>query len=124
VQPFEGSINFGNDSNNPLDSRVRVCERGARRLHVVRTGEQLPEGRYVYRNKDAYVQDNWKMTGKLTLDYGMRFTHHGPQYDQYPAIVELLPREVVGGPGAEALRAGLLDALFRQQAASRRTAWR
>src|SRR4030095_15019978 len=27
------------------------------------------------------IQDNWKVSSKLTLDLGMRFTHHGPQYD-------------------------------------------
>ena len=27
------------------------------------------------------MQDNWKVNSKLTLDFGMRFTHHGPQYD-------------------------------------------
>ena len=27
------------------------------------------------------MQDNWKITSKLTVDAGMRFTHHGPQYD-------------------------------------------
>jgi hypothetical protein len=39
------------------------------------------EGRYVYHNKDFFIQDNWKMTDRFTLDAGMRFTHHGPQYD-------------------------------------------
>ena len=42
---------------------------------------QLYEGDYRYHNKDFYIQDNWKVTSRLTLDLGMRFTHHGPQYD-------------------------------------------
>ena len=83
VQPFEGSINFGNDSNNPLDTGFGYANAALGVFTSYAQENSLPEGRYIYRNKDAYVQDNWKMTGKLTLDYGMRFTHHGPQYDQY-----------------------------------------
>ena len=34
-----------------------------------------------YRSADFYVQDSWKVTRRLTLDYGMRFQHLGPWYD-------------------------------------------
>jgi hypothetical protein len=32
---------------------------------------------------DWFVQDNWKVNNRLTLDYGMRFVYQQPQYDQY-----------------------------------------
>src|SRR4029450_11325513 len=38
---------------------------------------------YIYNNIEWYVQDNWKATPKLTLDYGMRFTRQQPQYDSF-----------------------------------------
>src|SRR5262249_25276691 len=41
------------------------------------------EGNYVYNNVDWYLQDNWKVSKTLTLDYGLRFVHQGPQYDTY-----------------------------------------
>ena len=49
------------------------------------------EGSMIYNNIEFYIQDNWKVNNRLTLDYGMRFTHQQPQHDQYPADVELLP---------------------------------
>ena len=42
---------------------------------------KLLEGNYIYDSHEFFLQDNWKITDKLTLDYGMRFTHQGPQYD-------------------------------------------
>jgi hypothetical protein len=35
----------------------------------------------IYNNTEFYIQDNWKVTNRLTLDYGMRFTRQQPQHD-------------------------------------------
>jgi hypothetical protein len=34
------------------------------------------EGSFVYNNTEGYVQDNFKVNGKLTVDYGIRLVHH------------------------------------------------
>jgi hypothetical protein len=34
-----------------------------------------------YHSVDFYAQDSWKVTRRLTLDYGMRFSHLGPWGD-------------------------------------------
>jgi hypothetical protein len=81
VLPPEGLINFGNDSNNPLDSGFGFANAA---LGIFSSYQQL-DGIYeplnLYYNRDFYAQDNWKVNNKLSLDYGMRFTHHDPQYD-------------------------------------------
>src|SRR5438132_2625845 len=41
------------------------------------------EGNYRYNNIEWYIQDNWKATPKLTLDYGLRLTRQQPQYDAF-----------------------------------------
>jgi len=79
--PVEGQVDFSNNSNNPFDTGFGYANAAVGVFSAFRQEDAMYEGRYVYHNKDFYLQDNWKMTNKLTLDAGMRFTHHGPQYD-------------------------------------------
>ena len=39
-------------------------------------------GQYRYWNIEFYAQDTWKVTPRLTLDYGIRAAYYQPQYDQ------------------------------------------
>ena len=45
----------------------------------------------IYNNTEFYAQDNWKASNRLTLDYGMRFTHQQPQYDQFLQMSNFFP---------------------------------
>jgi hypothetical protein len=40
-----------------------------------------PLGKFRYNQLEFYVQDTWKLSSRLTLDYGMRFAWIPPQYD-------------------------------------------
>jgi hypothetical protein len=40
-----------------------------------------PTGYFRYNQLEFFVQDTWKITARLTLDYGMRFAWIPPQYD-------------------------------------------
>jgi len=40
-----------------------------------------PIGQFRYNQLEFYAQDTWKVTQRLTLDYGMRFAWIPPQYD-------------------------------------------
>ncbi len=52
---------------------------------------KLIEGSMIYNNTEFYIQDNWKVNGRLTLDYGIRFTHQPPQYDQFLQMSNFFP---------------------------------
>ena len=92
-----GSINFQNDTNNPLDSGFGFSNAA---LGIFSSYSQLSrwgEGAYTARNHEAYVQDNWKVKDNLTLDYGVRFVHQVPQYDGYGKSSNFLPEQWKAG---------------------------
>jgi hypothetical protein len=79
--PFQGIINFGNDTNNPLDSGFGFANAALGIFSSYTQQGNFIEGDFKYRNIEVYLQDNWKVTNRLTLDYGLRFTNQQPQYD-------------------------------------------
>ena len=79
---FQGTVNFGNDTNNPLDTGFGYANAAMGIFTQYAQQSQFVEGSYIYNNIEGYLQDNWKVTPRLTLDYGLRFTHQQPQYDQ------------------------------------------
>lgn len=90
-QGWAGTIRFQNDTNNPLDSGFGYSNAV---LGIFDQYEQLSkyvEGSYIYNNLEGYVQDNWKVTPRLTLDYGVRLVHQQPQYDRLGQAGNFLP---------------------------------
>ncbi len=79
--PFNGNIAFDNDSNNPLDAGFGFANAALGVFSSYSQQSKFVQGEYRYKNVEWYVQDNWKYSSRLTLDYGLRFTHAQPQYD-------------------------------------------
>src|SRR5262249_18522246 len=79
--PFQGIINFGNDSNNPLDTGFGYANAALGIFSSFSQQAKFIEGHWIYDSVEGYVQDNWKVTDRLTLDYGLPITHPGPNYE-------------------------------------------
>jgi hypothetical protein len=78
---FNGSYNFGDSPSNPLDTGYGFSNA---LLGVYNTFNQAANhinGLYRYWNIEQYIQDTWRVTSHLTLDYGLRAAWYQPQYD-------------------------------------------
>ena len=80
---FQGYVNFGNDTNNALDTGFGFANAAVGVFSQYLQQSKLIEGSMIYNNTEFYLQDNWKVNDRLTLDYGVRFTRQQPQYDQF-----------------------------------------
>ena len=88
---FQGTVNFGNDNTNPLDTGFGYANAATGIFTQYQQAEKFVEGSMIYNNTEFYVQDNWKVNSRLTLDYGMRFTRQQPQYDQFQQMSNFFP---------------------------------
>ena len=78
---YAGVLNFGNDTNNPLDSGFGFANAALGVFSTYQQQSQYVEGAYIYNNFEWYAQDNWRVNSRLTLDYGVRFVWMQPTYD-------------------------------------------
>ncbi|HXE64559.1 MAG TPA: carboxypeptidase regulatory-like domain-containing protein [Bryobacteraceae bacterium] len=78
---FQGYVNFGNDTTNTLDSGFGYANAELGIFQQYLQASKFIEGDMVYNQFEGFLQDNWKVTDRLTLDYGLRLVNQQPQYD-------------------------------------------
>ena len=86
-----GAITFGNDTSNPLDTSFGYSNAAIGVFSQYAQASKLPEGYWIARNIDEFVQDNWKVRPGLTLDYGVRIAYAEPMYDGLGLSSNFLP---------------------------------
>jgi hypothetical protein len=87
---FSGTYVFSNSTNNPLNSGYAY----ASTLLGNFDNYQESTARYGTNLRQTiaewFVQDTWKVGHGLTIDYGVRFSWHTPQYPRYPGQQALM----------------------------------
>ena len=105
--PGQGSLSFANDTNNPLDTTFGFANAATGVFTSYSQNSKFVEGNFLYNNVEWYLQDNWKVNSRLTLDYGLRFVHQQPQYDSLSQSSNFFPEHWSPRRRAEAVRAGV-----------------
>ncbi len=77
---FNGTYDFNGNVNNPFDTNFGFANAllGSINSYTESTAKPYAEGRF--NQIEFFVQDNWRLTRRFTLDLGMRFYYIGPTY--------------------------------------------
>ena len=85
IQPnaalYHGNFNFQPDSLNPLNTGDGFANAYLGYVDLYQQATASAQFNVVYWNFEFYIQDNWRIGKRLTLDYGIRFYHQGSQND-------------------------------------------
>lgn len=107
------SIAFTHNPSNPNNAGHPFANALLGNLEsLTNPNRDIFQGQYRNTNVEWFAQDNWKVTNRLTLDYGMRFYIIQPQYDQRRQAAYFNPqlwnpakavRLYLPGPGGSAI---------------------
>ncbi len=95
--PANGLVSFQNDASNPFDTGYPFANAALGIYQSYTQAADWVTGNYVYNNYEWYVQDNWRVNDRLTLDYGLRFYWLEPTYDTKLQTSNFLPDQFTLG---------------------------
>lgn len=83
--PAQASVDYstslGTNTNFPLDSGDPFANALLGVFNSYTQASQKVITNSVYNTVEGYIQDTWRVTPTLTLDYGLRFSYLGPVHD-------------------------------------------
>jgi hypothetical protein len=74
------NLNFGSNAQNPNDTGNTLANLLLGNYTSVSQSNGVFYGFFRFFGLEFYGQDSWKVSRKLTLEYGMRFAYLGPTY--------------------------------------------
>jgi hypothetical protein len=78
---WNGAVNFSGSSTNPNDLDLGLANAYFGIFQSYNETSTHPNGYDRFHGEEWFIQDTWKATRRLTLDYGVRFAHDVPSFD-------------------------------------------
>jgi outer membrane receptor protein involved in Fe transport len=78
---YRGNYAFGHNANNPLNTGNGYANMLLGYFNTYTELTSRVDRAAQHWTTDFYAQDSWRVTPRFTLDFGMRFTHAGSQYE-------------------------------------------
>lgn len=91
--PYEGSFDFGTNINNPFDANYPYANLLLGTFNSYSESSSRPVQDIRGLDMQWYVQDTWKTTPRLTLNYGMRFYYSRPWHQANDLGLNFLPSQ-------------------------------
>ncbi|MEO8594851.1 MAG: carboxypeptidase regulatory-like domain-containing protein [Candidatus Solibacter sp.] len=79
---YTGTYNFARNTLNPNDTNNAYSNAILGNFNQYSEANGRPETISHMWSDEFYVQDNWRISRRVTLDFGMRFYHWGPAWDE------------------------------------------
>jgi hypothetical protein len=89
---YNGAINFGT-SGNPNTTGDPFADALMGNFQSFTQQSADPLGHFRFNDTEGYVNDNWKVNRKLSLELGIRYLHTGPTYTQGNNMVNFDPSQ-------------------------------
>lgn len=111
------NINFTHNVNNPSNAQHPYANALLGNFNTYsQPNIGVFQGQYRSTNVEFYLQDNWKVNSRLTLDYGMRFSLIYPQYDKRQQDFYFAPEKWDSAKAVRLYRPTCVAGTFRDSA--------
>ena len=88
-----GIVTFVNDASNPFDTTYPFANAAIGVYQSYTQAAAWIKGNFLYHNIEWYLQDNWRVSSRVTLDYGLRFSWLQPTYDTRLQASNFIPED-------------------------------
>lgn len=86
-----GSFDFGRNTNNPFDSNYAFSNALLGNFNSYSEASARPYSLYRYLQSEFYAQDSWRVSKKLTLEFGLRLYSSPATHDIRQFLTTFIP---------------------------------
>jgi hypothetical protein len=88
---FNGNFSFNRDTSNPLDTNHPFANALIGSVQSYSEATAHPDANAQFANVEWFVQDNWRVNRRLTIDAGVRFYRIGPTKSRGDQLAVFIP---------------------------------